>query len=846
MKRLHLQFTHKFLLLTYFLVILVSVSLMGTTIYLSHDGKSKLQKGVTERLDDLQKGSVEEFGKFAEVAQDGIEHASGLTSIENIRSIAMENQEQFLGSVNAAVGKACDEVGAAVESESRSVREGLDMLLATSTDSMNGIMEFDTESMNVLANVATFNMNSLNTSSMDSLRSFSMIVEDFERQLIQSHEQYGEEMDNFFIRIMDILERSGQGNTRLMEFLLEDFEEMKIVSLERQQALYQKLQNDFDIQSKLVAEELELVNKKVRYAINLELSYAKAIQEEEIDTVINDLLENQLTIQENINTTNETLTQVVKSLKTDLPSSLKEASEAVIGKLNTQSEKARKNAENASTEVSARIASSIDATAAAFTKGIMDMEDVIKNTLDDVSTRTLGWSTIIAITCGIISLCLGFVIIRAMTKPLDRVVHFVKMVSEGDFSERQYHNVARLDVDRGDEIGILANAMIEMKRKIRDVLSETNGLIQGVQEGRLSARGDAKAFKGGWCDLVIGVNNVIDAFVTPITMTAEYISRISEGDIAERITEEYKGDFNHIKDNLNLFIDAMNGITRVAKEMARGNLVIGVKEHSSRDSLVQALNAMIRRLKKVVARVKLAADTVASSSRALSHSAEEMSQGATEQAAAAEQISSSMEQMVANIQQNADNARQTEEVALKAVEEAQRGEIAVMETITAMYTIIKKISIVEEIARQTQILALNATIEAAKAQEYGKGFGVVASEVRTLAEQVQTAATEINAVASESIAVAQKAGEMLAQLVPDIQKTAELVQEISTASKGQRIGVEQINKAIQQLDQVIQQSVSTSEEVAATAEELAGQAGKLQETMAFFRTSDTTTMHAFM
>lgn len=846
MKRSHFQFTHKFLLLTSFLVVLISVSLMGTTIYFSRDGKSKLQKGVTEKLDDLRKGSTKEFGKFEEVVQDGIERASGLTSIENIISIATENQEQFLGSVNAAVGKACDEVGTAVESESQSIREGLDILLATSTDSMNSIMEFDTESMNVLANVAMFNMNSLNTSSMDSLRRFSMIVENFEEQLIQSHEQYGEEMDNFFIRIIDILERSGQGNARLMEFLLEDFEKMKMASLERQQALYQKLQNDFDIQSKLVSEELKLANKKVRYAITLELSYAKAVQEEQIDTVINELLENQLTIQENIDTISKTLIQVVESLKTDLPSTLKEESEVVIGKINKQSEKGRKNAENARTEVSARITSSIDATASAFTKSIMDTEDVIKNTLDDVSARTLEWSAIIAITCGILSLCLGFVIIRAMTKPLDRVVHFVKMVSEGDLSETRHHSAARLDVDRGDEIGILANAMVEMKRRIRDVLNETNGLIQGVQEGRLSVRGDAKAFKGGWCDLVVGVNNVIDVFVTPITMTAEYINRISEGDIAEKITEEYKGDFNHIKDNLNLLIDTMSGITRVAKEMARGNLMVGVKERSSHDNLVQALNAMIRRLKKVVARVKSAADTVASSSRALSHGAEEMSQGAAEQAAAAEQASSSIEQMVANIQQNANNARQTEKIALKAVEEAQKGEIAVIETVTAMYEIIRKTSIVGEIARQTQILSLNATIEAAKAQEYGKGFGVVASEVRALAEQVQTAATEINAVASESIAVAQKAGEMLAQLVPDIQQTAELVQGISAASKEQQIGAEQINRAIQQLNQVIQQNVSTSEEVAATAEELTGQAGNLQETMMFFRTSDTMAMHAFM
>jgi methyl-accepting chemotaxis protein len=146
--------------------------------------------------------------------------------------------------------------------------------------------------------------------------------------------------------------------------------------------------------------------------------------------------------------------------------------------------------------------------------------------------------------------------------------------------------------------------------------------------------------------------------------------------------------------------------------------------------------------------------------------------------------------------------------------------------------------VIEEIARRTHMLSLNATIEAAKAREYGKGFAVVASEVRALAEQTQTAATEINELANSSVTIAETAGEMLNKLVPDIQKTAELVQEISAASNEQSTGTEQINKAIQQLDQVIQQNAGSSEEMASTAEELASQAEMLRNTMAFFRVED--------
>ncbi len=370
---------------------------------------------------------------------------------------------------------------------------------------------------------------------------------------------------------------------------------------------------------------------------------------------------------------------------------------------------------------------------------------------------------------------------------------------------------------------------------INRMIKETGELVRKVRDGELGQRGNAEAYSGIWQNLIGGINTLIDAFVHPINMTARCIERISKGDMPEKITDAYKGDFNRMKNNLNMLIDAMNEITDLAAEMADGNLTVEVRMRSKEDRLMDALDEMVKKLNMIVSNVKTAANNVASGSQQLSSTSEELSQGVSEQAASAEQASASMEQMSSNISQNSDNAAQTERIAVKASQDAMESGKAVAEAVAAMKDIAQKISIIEEIARQTDLLALNAAIEAARAGEHGKGFAVVASEVRRLAERSQRAAAEISRISASSTKVAEMAGEKLNRLVPDIQKTADLVQEISAASNEQNSGSEQINKAIQQLDQVIQQNASTSEEMASTAEELAGQSEQLRRTVAFFR-----------
>ncbi|MEO5329921.1 MAG: bacteriohemerythrin [Magnetococcus sp. THC-1_WYH] len=280
-------------------------------------------------------------------------------------------------------------------------------------------------------------------------------------------------------------------------------------------------------------------------------------------------------------------------------------------------------------------------------------------------------------------------------------------------------------------------------------------------------------------------------------------------------------------------------VTALVQRVARGDLSIAFDERRARTGVYGAMKEMVDNLKKTVHSLIEVGENVVNESSKVNTSAQEISEGATEQAASVEETSASVTEMAASIQHNTDNAVNTERLARDNAGKAKEGGKAVAGAVTAMKEIAQKISIIEEIARQTNLLALNAAIEAARAGEHGKGFAVVASEVRKLAERSQTAAGEINQISKSSVAVAEQAGNILDSLVPGIEQTAQLVQEITAASQEQNQGSSQVNQAIQQLDQVIQQNAAAAERMAESADHLAVEANRLQGVIAFFQLDDS-------
>ena len=389
----------------------------------------------------------------------------------------------------------------------------------------------------------------------------------------------------------------------------------------------------------------------------------------------------------------------------------------------------------------------------------------------------------------VLTVAAGFYITLSITRPIGQAVAVAETLARGDLH-------IEINVTSQDETGQLLTAMKHMIATLTQMIEGQRKVVDAANRGNFDVRIEMAGLQGFQKEMGEGLNNLVTTTGASIRDVVRVMGAMSDGDLSKSIDKHYEGAFAELK---------------------------------------EYCNNTVAKLAQVVSEVNGSAEALASASEEISATAQTLSQAASEQAAGAEETSASIEQMTASISANTENAKVTDGMASQAAKEAVEGGDAVRSTVAAMQQIAKKIQIIDDIAYQTNLLALNAAIEAARAGEHGKGFAVVAAEVRKLAERSQVAAQEIEQVASSSVELAEKAGRLLDQMVPNIRRTSDLVQEITAASEEQSAGVGQINSAVGQLSQTTQQNASSSEELAATAEEMSGQAEQLQSVMSFFK-----------
>jgi methyl-accepting chemotaxis protein len=414
--------------------------------------------------------------------------------------------------------------------------------------------------------------------------------------------------------------------------------------------------------------------------------------------------------------------------------------------------------------------------------------DMAVTTKDSAIKVSLIIALLVIAIAGFTGLFITRILLRQLGGEPDLVANIANKIAAGDLgSQIEIHD---------HDVNSLMFAMKTMSESIQKMLTDISQLSVAAQAGDLKTRANANQHQGEFSKIIAGVNATLDSIILPINEVVGVLSNIEHGDLTSTVQGCYQGQLEEFKTTVN------NTVSRLAA---------------------------------TIAEVKNAALELGTASEQISATSQSLSQATNEQAASVEQTSASIEEMTASINHNADNAKMTDGIAAKTSQEAILGGSAVKLTVDAMKSIADKISIIDDIAYQTNMLALNAAIEAARAGDHGKGFAVVAAEVRKLAERSQIAAHEIGQLAENSVATAETAGKRLDDIVPSIGKTSDLIREIAASSQEQATGVNQINTAISYLSQITQQNASASEELAATAEEMTGQTQQLQSLMSFFK-----------
>ncbi len=410
----------------------------------------------------------------------------------------------------------------------------------------------------------------------------------------------------------------------------------------------------------------------------------------------------------------------------------------------------------------------------------------------------------------------------------------LKALQNGEFH-------ARITTEYRGDFDIVKQAANSTAEKLEQLLKNYQAGYAQIEKGNVKTRVNAEGFEGDYLKLVAVVNDTLETVDKAFADTIFGLKALQNGELSKRITTEYQGDFDAVKQAANSTAIVLQELFKeagdVLEAMSNGDMMQRIKKDFVGDfaAIKTATNSVADKLQQIVSRVNSGVVEISSASTQVNASSQSLSQGATEQASSLEETSAALEEMSGSVAESAKNAQKTNDLANESASMAIDGGEAVTKTVEAMRTIAEKISIIEDIAYQTNLLALNAAIEAARAGEHGKGFAVVAAEVRKLAKRSQTSALEISTITTDSVKVSEKAGELIGNVVPKIQETAELIKDIANAAKEQDIGLGQINTAMTQLDQVTQTNAASSQEMASASEELNEQASSLSQMMSFFK-----------